>query len=105
MMMPRFKLLALVAAAVLVGSTGIGNAGSNTASGDTLPHRYCPPGSSLYWGIFGYWCEDSAYDGVHPIECKSGPGQVVSTWNNAPVTEEAICTHQGTPSGETWSIN
>jgi hypothetical protein len=98
----RFKpLLAAFALALLCGA----GAAQADGSGDNISsHMYCPRGASMYWGIFGYWCEDQTYSGVQPIDCKSGPGQAVGTWNNAGLTPDQLCmqksssTIQATPS-------
>ena len=84
----RFKPLLLAVALALIGSAGIANAGGDTS------HRYCPPGASMYWGIFGYWCEDGTYAGVQPFECKSGAGQATRTWNDDSRTPDQLCAQQ-----------
>ena len=56
---------------------------------------YCAPGGRMYWGLFGYWCEDSTLSGTRPIACASGPGQPVGTWNNGSMTPEQLCTQPG----------
>ena len=73
----RFKTLLLAVAVALLAGTGIARAGDDTS------HRYCSRGASMYWGIFGYWCEDGTYAGVQPFECKSGPGRATGAWNNS----------------------
>ena len=84
----RFRPLLLVAALALLGSSGIARAG------DDGSHRYCPRGASLYFGIFGYWCEDGTYAGVQPFACKSGPGQATGAWNNDSQTPDQLCAQQ-----------
>jgi peptidoglycan-associated lipoprotein len=84
----HFKPLLLAVALALLGSAPIAKADDNTS------HKYCPPGASMYWGIFGYWCEDSTYAGVHPLDCKSGPGQAIGTWNNGSLTPDQLCMQQ-----------
>ncbi len=54
-------------------------------------HVYCPRGATLYSWAFGYWCEDSTISGVHPINCKSGPGMTTGTWNNGSATPDQLC--------------
>ena len=58
-------------------------------------HAYCPRGGRMYWGLLGYWCEDSTLSGTRPIDCTSGPGQPVGTWNNGSMTPEQLCTQPG----------
>jgi len=71
------------------------------ASADTLfnysdqSHAYCPRGGRMYWGLLGYWCEDSTLSGVRPIDCTSGPGQPTGTWNNGTMSPEQLCTQPG----------
>ncbi len=96
----RFRPLLLVAALSLLGSTGIARAG-----GDDTSHRYCPRGASLYWGIFGYWCEDGTYAGVHPLDCKSGPGQATGTWNNDSQTPDQLCMQQSSSATQSVPTN
>jgi hypothetical protein len=55
----------------------------------------CAPGGRMYWGLFGYWCEDSTLSGTRPIDCTSGSGQPVGTWNNGSMTPEQLCTQPG----------
>jgi hypothetical protein len=54
-------------------------------------HVYCPRGATLYWGLLGYWCEDSTFSGVHPIKCKAGPGMTTGSWNNGSATPDQLC--------------
>jgi hypothetical protein len=54
-------------------------------------HVYCPRGATLYSWVLGYWCEDSTISGVHPIDCKSGPGMAPGTWNNGSATPDQLC--------------
>ena len=68
----------------------------HSPAGGHQTHVYCPRGASLYWGIFGYWCEDGVYAGVHPMDCKSGPGQAVGSWNDSSLSADQICTKQST---------
>jgi hypothetical protein len=68
-------------------------------------HVYCPRGASLYWGILGYWCEDSALAGVQPFDCKSGPGQSVGTWNNGSQTPDQLCRQQSSMPSQPTTTN
>jgi hypothetical protein len=96
----RFRPLLFVAALALLGSSGIARAG-----GDDTSHKYCPRGASMYWWIFGYWCEDGTYAGVHPLECKSGPGQAPGTWNNSALTPDQLCMQQSSAATQPVSTN
>jgi hypothetical protein len=96
----RFKPLLLALALALLGSAGIARAGDEDTS-----HKYCPRGASMYWGIFGYWCEDGTYAGVHPFACKSGPGQVTGTWNNGSLTPDQLCMQQSSMVGQPTTTN
>jgi hypothetical protein len=100
---PRFKLFALVAATVFMGSAGLAAAASAADQPSVL--RYCPPGSSVYTGFFGAWCTDSTQAGVQPIDCKAGTGQVAGTWNNAPISPPAICSQAPGTSGQNGEGN
>ena len=78
--MTRLRLTSLLPAAMLVllAGTGIASAGTYTS------HWYCPRGASIYWGVFGYWCEDGTLSGVQPYRCTSGgPGQARGSWNDS----------------------
>ena len=93
--------LLLAVALTLLGSLGIARAGDS----EDTSHRYCPRGATMYWGIFGYWCEDSTLSGVHPIECKSGPGQAVGTWNNDSQTPDQLCMQQSSTVAQPSAAN
>jgi hypothetical protein len=86
------RFLALVL--TLIGAVPMASAGTLFNYSDQS-HAYCPLGGRMYWGIFGYWCEDSLLAGVRPIDCKDGPGQPVGTWNNGSMTPEQLCTQPG----------
>ena len=90
----RFKPLLLALAIALLAGTGVASAGPYDN------HRYCPRGASLYWGIFGYWCEDGTLSGVQPFNCKSGPGQATGTWNNSSLTPDQLCMQQSSTEPE-----
>ncbi len=91
----RFKLLLLAFSLVLLGGAGMARAGGQGTSQPDTSHKYCPHGSMMYQGIFGYWCEDSTINGAHPMDCKSGPGQLEGTWNNSSLTPDQLCMAQG----------
>jgi hypothetical protein len=97
----RFKPLFLAAALALLCSAGIAS-----ADGEHTSHSYCPRGAGMYQSvILGYfWCNDSTFYGVHPIDCKAGPGQPADTWNNGSLTPDQLCQAQNSlPSQPTTS--
>ena len=90
----RFKPLFVAVALALLGSVGIAEAGDDSS------HGYCPRGASMYRGLFGYWCEDGTFSGVHPFACKSGPGQATGTWNNGSLTPDQLCMQQSSAAAQ-----
>ena len=71
--MTRLRLKSLLPAVMLAVLAGMGIASADTYTS----HWYCPRGASIYWGLFGYWCEDGTLSGVQPYRCTSGgPGQL-----------------------------
>jgi hypothetical protein len=87
---------------VLIWALGLAIFGGISSAGAGQPfnysdqsHMYCPPGATMYFGLFGYWCEDSTMFGVEPTDCKSGSGQLKGTWNNGARTPDQLCTANG----------
>jgi hypothetical protein len=94
----RFRPLLLAVTIALLAGTGVASAGTYTS------HWYCPRGASIYWGIFGYWCEDGTLSGVQPYRCKSGPGQARGTWNDSSLTPDQLCMQQNSTEPEPVSV-
>jgi len=85
---------ALTLALALLASLSPARAGEFFNTTDQS-HVYCPRGATLYSWPLGYWCEDSTMSGVHPIDCKAGPGMVPGTWNNSAATPDQLCRAPG----------
>ena len=84
----------LLALTILIGASPLASA--DDLFGPPGPsHKYCPRGAKMYWFYFGFWCEDMSLSGVHPIECKSGPGQPPGTWNNGTQSPDQLCNEPG----------
>ena len=86
--MTRLRLKSLLPAVMLAFLAGTGIASADTYTS----HWYCPRGASIYWGLFGYWCEDGTLSGVQPYRCTSGgPGQARGSWNDSALGPGQLC--------------